>query len=69
MITTIVLIRVDPTLIPTAANMLAGVEGVVDSAVEPELRPAEHRECTAIIHGAPGEVDEPFVGTPLDVRP
>jgi DNA-binding Lrp family transcriptional regulator len=27
-ITTIVLIRVDPTLIPTAANMLAGVDGV-----------------------------------------
>src|SRR5262249_20246398 len=30
MITTIVLIRVDPTLIPTAANMLAGVEGVTE---------------------------------------
>ena len=29
-ITTIVLIRVDPTLIPTAANMLAGVEGVTE---------------------------------------
>ena len=28
MITTIVLIRVDPSLIPTAANMLAGVDGV-----------------------------------------
>ena len=30
MITTIVLIRVDPTLIPTAANMLAGVDGVTE---------------------------------------
>ena len=30
MITTIVLIRVDPSLIPTAANMLAGVEGVTE---------------------------------------
>ncbi len=30
MITTIVLIRVDPALIPTAANMLAGVEGVTE---------------------------------------
>ena len=29
-ITTIVLIRVDPTLIPTAANMLAGVDGVTE---------------------------------------
>src|SRR5512135_2695151 len=29
-ITTIVLIRVDPTLIPTAANMLAGVDGVAE---------------------------------------
>lgn len=28
MITTIVLIKVDPTLIPKAAHMLAGVEGV-----------------------------------------
>ena len=30
MITTIVLIRVDPTQIPTAANMLAGVDGVTE---------------------------------------
>ena len=30
MITTIVLIRVDPTQIPTAANRLAGVEGVTE---------------------------------------
>lgn len=30
MITTIVLIRVDPSQIPTAANMLAGVEGVAE---------------------------------------
>jgi DNA-binding Lrp family transcriptional regulator len=30
MITTIVLIRVDPTQIQPAANMLAGVEGVTD---------------------------------------
>jgi DNA-binding Lrp family transcriptional regulator len=29
-ITTIVLIRVEPSLIPTAANMLAGVEGVAE---------------------------------------
>ena len=29
-ITTIVLIRVDPSLIPSAANMLAGVEGVAE---------------------------------------
>ncbi len=30
MITTIVLIRVEPSLIPKAANMLAGVEGVTE---------------------------------------
>ncbi len=30
MITTIVLIRVDPTQIPNAAKMLAGVEGVAE---------------------------------------
>lgn len=30
MITTIVLIRVDPSQIPTAANMLAGVDGVTE---------------------------------------
>lgn len=30
MITTIVLIRVDPTQIPTAANMLASVDGVAE---------------------------------------
>ena len=30
MITTIVLIRVEPALIPAAANMLAGVEGVAE---------------------------------------
>ena len=30
MITTIVLIHVEPSLIPTAANMLAGVEGVAE---------------------------------------
>ena len=30
MITTIVLIRVEPQLIPTAANTLAGIEGVTD---------------------------------------
>ncbi len=30
MITTIVLIRVDPPLIPKAAHMLAGVEGVAE---------------------------------------
>lgn len=30
MITTIVLIRVEPSLIPTAANMLAGAEGVTE---------------------------------------
>ncbi len=30
MITTIVLIRVEPSLIPTAANMLAGAEGVAE---------------------------------------
>ncbi len=30
MITTIVLIRVEPTQIPAAANMLAGVEGVAE---------------------------------------
>jgi DNA-binding Lrp family transcriptional regulator len=29
-ITTIVLIHVEPSLIPTAANMLAGVEGVTE---------------------------------------
>jgi DNA-binding Lrp family transcriptional regulator len=29
-ITTIVLIHVEPSLIPTAANMLAGVEGVAE---------------------------------------
>jgi DNA-binding Lrp family transcriptional regulator len=29
-ITTIVLIRVEPALIPTAANTLAGIEGVTD---------------------------------------
>lgn len=30
MITTIVLIHVEPALIPTAANMLAGVDGVTE---------------------------------------
>ena len=30
MITTIVLIRVEPSLIPKAANMLAGVDGVTE---------------------------------------
>lgn len=30
MITTIVLIHVEPSLIPTAANMLAGVDGVAE---------------------------------------
>lgn len=30
MITTIVLIRIEPRLIPAAANMLAGVEGVAE---------------------------------------
>lgn len=30
MITTIVLIRVEPALIPTAANVLAGIDGVTE---------------------------------------
>lgn len=30
MITTIVLVRVEPSLIPTAANVLAGIDGVTE---------------------------------------
>ena len=64
MITTIVLIRVEPSQIPTAANMLAGVEGVTevysvsgDWDLVAIVRVANHDDLASVIPGGIGKVD------------